>query len=174
MTGLDWSHRIDEISKEGRDHQRQATQGERATLIKTLNLLSCECFTADYTLKAAPSDRVVLNGQLRAKGTQACVVSLEPVSFQIDEAVMVTFVPESAVVNDDPEVEYEALSVDDLEPHAGNAINVGRVFFDHFSAGLDPYPRAPGAAFDDVVQPLADDGHTTHPFGALEKLKHKP
>lgn len=170
MDILNWMHRVDEINVAGRSFERTATSEQCWALANALGLLTCDGLTAKYTLKQKPGNSFQLNGTLQAKGTQACVVSLEPVDFDIDEVVAVTFTPKEDIVDVEPDEELDALALDDVEPYSGNVLDAGRVFYYHFSANLDPYPRKPGVAFD-APAPKPGEGETTHPFAVLEKLK---
>lgn len=173
MEGLNWHHRIDEISKDSRSYSRAGDANERAHLAELLNLLSCDAVSASYTLKALENDAIALKGSLRAGGQQPCVVTLDPVPFDIREDFDVVFQrrTETQVQDGQDELEeYEVSSVQDIETYSGSVIDVGRVVFDHFSASLDPYPRAPGAKLEASVEGERVES-TTHPFAALEKLK---
>lgn len=170
---LNWSHKLDEVAETARSFERSATDAERQVLVNAFELLSCDRFTARYELKALAAGKVSLAGRFVAEGTQACVVYLEPVPFDLDEEVAVTFIPRDARETLDPEIEHEPLSLDDVEGYSGAELDVGAVLFDHFGAALDPYPRAPGASLKTAVEAGPDQDQTTHPFAELHKLKGK-
>lgn len=170
---LNWVHKLDQVAETARNFERTATDGERQNLIDAFGLLSCDRFAAKYQLKAMAAGQISLAGRFVADGSQACVVSLGPVPFQLDEEFVVTFIPEHSFEDDDPDVEHEALSLEDVEVFSGTELNVGSVLFDHFGAALDPYPRAPGTSFEDHVKANSDQDETTHPFAELLKLKGK-
>lgn len=173
MQPLNWCHRIDEIKPEGRSYNREATNAERDALVAALELVNCDVVSASYSLTALSNDRVSLTGQLRARGAQACVITLEPVAFELDVDVAVTFVPEHQDLVPSEDVEREALSLDDTEPYTGIDIDVGAVFYDHISSGLEPYPRLPGATMEALGGEIAENDQTPHPFAMLRKLKPK-
>jgi uncharacterized metal-binding protein YceD (DUF177 family) len=64
---------------------------------------------------------------------------------------------------------------DPPEVAVGGRIDLGEIAVVHLALALDPYPRAPGAAFDAKawgVEPEKDEKPTTvSPFAALAKLK---
>lgn len=168
---LNWAHRFDEISNERCLFEHEADADQRTALAKALDLVRCDSFVARYDLRTNLAGRAELKGQFSAQGAQACVVSLEPVLFDLSQDVVVTFVPEGSV-DEEPDIEHEALSLEDIEEYKGEAVHVGRVFFDHFGAALDPYPRAPGAALEVRAGLVGEDeDETTHPFAELGKLK---
>ena len=167
---LDWPHRLDEISTEGRDYQQVANQQQCDALAQVLDLETCDAISVRYRLQALNGDRIQLTGRLSARGVQACVVSLEPIAFQFDEDIQVMFVPAGSVAVE-AEIEYEVLSLEDLEDYSGAALNVGPVFFDHFGAALDPYPRKLGAQLAGPRPADQGDDETPHPFAELGKIK---
>jgi uncharacterized metal-binding protein YceD (DUF177 family) len=50
-------------------------------------------------------------------------------------------------------------------------IDLAAPFLEELTLSLDPYPKAPGAAFEVPPEPLAP---TDNPFAVLEKLKKPP
>lgn len=169
---LNWHHKTNAISERASTFERSATAEQCAALKDKLELLACDDFSATYTMQQPMPGQFALKGQLSVKGAQACVVSLDPVAFSITEDVDVAFVPKGAEAVLDPDIEHEALSLDDVETYCGDTIDVGIVFFDHLSAALDPYPRKDGVELS-VANDATDDGETTHPFAALKALKDK-
>ncbi|UYO42511.1 DUF177 domain-containing protein [Rhodopseudomonas palustris] len=126
--------------------------------------------TASFDLKPFSDGRVHLTGRVRAKVTQTCVVTLDPVDNVIDEQVDLTFLPPE-------QIRELADSVDDDgEPDPGDPpeaiergiIDIGRVATDALYLGLDPYPRKPDAVFEPVVD---RDDPDMNPFAALRALQ---
>jgi len=168
---LNWIHKLDEVAETPRSYEHTANDQQRKSLSDAFGLLTCDSFHTTYELKAISGARVALVGRIQAEGTQACVVTLESVPFQVDENVDVTFVPAKSQEPEDPDVEHEALALQDVEPYSGSELNVGHVLFDLFGATLDPYPRAPGASLGGPIGADPDQDQTTHPFAELKKLK---
>ncbi len=168
---LNWFHKLDDVSETARTFERAATEQQRQSLADAFGLLDCERFSAEYQLKAMAAGQVELVGRFQAEGAQACAVTLEAVPFLLDEEVVVRFAPGQSLVAEDPDVEHEALSLDDVEAYSGTELNVGEVLFDHFGAALAPYPRAPGAGLEGLFESDPDEDQTTHPFAELKKLK---
>jgi hypothetical protein len=113
-------------------------------------------------------------GRVSATVGQICVVTLEPLQNEIDEAIDVIFAPaagESAAAElAAEEVADDAL--DGAEPPevlADGAADIGAVAAEFLLLGIDPYPRKPGAAF---TPPEEQRGGTVSPFAALEKLRN--
>ena len=116
-----------------------------------------------------------VEGQLSAEVVQRCVVTLEPVSQHIEEAVARDYVPEedyrpASEIDLDPEAE------DDPDPF-GTVIDPGLLALESLALVLDPYPRAPGVppaeyrAAPPGVAPLTD--RDLKPFAKLAVLKEK-
>jgi hypothetical protein len=112
-------------------------------------------------------------GRIRATAGQNCVVTLEPVESEIDEAFDVRFVPAASAGTAD-------LGDADASGRAGEAnespeamvdgtADVGAVATEFLLLGIDPYPRKPGAVFDRPSEGTVGDG----PFAALAKLRNQ-
>jgi hypothetical protein len=133
----------------------------RAALARPAGVDAVERLVAQLDL--TPRGRGVhVGGSVSATVRQTCVVTLEPVVNQIEEAVDVDFVAPGAQppAND---LDPEAASADEPEPLTGNAIDLGLLATEFLILGVDPYPRKPGVAFD---APQAGDA-ASNPFAAL-------
>ncbi|MEL6794453.1 MAG: DUF177 domain-containing protein, partial [Pseudomonadota bacterium] len=73
--------------------QDAATKAERAAIAEAFGLLELAALTFDYSLKAEGDDGWRVAGTLRATVSQACVVTLEPVTGQIRETFDRVFAP---------------------------------------------------------------------------------
>ena len=109
---------------------------------------------------------------MSARIGQTCVVTLDPIENEIDEAIDLMFAPPEQIpaladlVDDD--IESEAEIPDPPEPIINGMIDLGRLATDALLLGVDPYPRKPGAVFEPQV--VAADPED-HPFAALKALK---
>ena len=171
---LDWGHATDEVHAGGLDIKRAATAADRAALAQALNILDCELLELSYRLKRAPADGYRLKGKLKAEVVQACVVTLAPVHDTVRIDLDVEFRPAEEVAA----VDGGAVDLDDeteIEPIDGKWLAVGRIVFEELAAGLNPYPRRPGAEFSpqDDGQATVDTGKP-NPFAVLAKLKQQP
>jgi len=113
-------------------------------------------------------------GRVSASVGQICVITLEPLQNEVDEAIDVIFAPaasdSAAVERAAEEVADDAL--DGAEPPevlADGAADVGAVAAEFLLLGIDPYPRKPGAAF---TPPEEQRVGAVSPFAALEKLRN--
>jgi uncharacterized metal-binding protein YceD (DUF177 family) len=170
---LPWSQRTTEIAEAGLRRELAATAAERAAITQELGLVSCEAIEVSYTIRALGGGRYRLAGSLRARLTQACVATLEPLPQTIEEGFEVQFWPVGSLpaMGD---VEVEASSVPEVEPIEHGSIGVGRVVFETLSAALDPYPRKSGASLEWQDAESAEEADAANPFAVLKRLKDQP
>jgi uncharacterized metal-binding protein YceD (DUF177 family) len=104
-------------------------------------------------------------GRVSATVGQTCVVTLEPMENQVDEAIDVTFAPSST---GDLAHQNGAFEADEPpEVLVDGTADLGAIAAEFLLLGIDPYPRKPDAEF---ARPAAEGAATT-PFAALAKLK---
>jgi uncharacterized metal-binding protein YceD (DUF177 family) len=101
-------------------------------------------------------------GKVSATVGQTCVVTLEPLVNEIDEAVDLIFLPGTGVA-EQPKAEVR----DGPESLVEGKVDLGAIATEFLVLGLDPYPRKSDAVF----QPPADDEPAPGPFAALAALK---
>ena len=110
-------------------------------------------------------------GRVSATVGQTCVVTLEPLANEVDEAIDLVFAPQAADKRDGDGARAEernsAESWNEPEPLIGGTVDLGALATEFLILGLDPYPRKPGATFQPPGDGSADEG----PFAALAKLK---
>jgi hypothetical protein len=133
-----------------------------------------EILSASASLDVTPKGggRIHVAGRVRARIGQTCVVSLDPIENDIDEAIDLIFappeqIPELADLVDEA-AESDTEIPDPPEPIENGVIDLGRVATDALFLGVDPYPRKPDAVFEppDVAADPED-----HPFAALKALQ---
>src|SRR5512143_664042 len=90
--------RIDEI-RDGASGSIEATAAEMAAIANLLDLKGLEDLAMTYHLFRVGADRIRLKGELKAKVTQTCVVSLEPVQSELDVPVEVEFWPSEMIAS---------------------------------------------------------------------------
>ena len=133
-----------------------------------------EILSASASLDVTPKGggRVHVTGRVQARIGQTCVVSLEPIENDLDEAIDQIFAPPEQVPQladlIDEAAESEAEIPDPPEPIENGMIDLGRLATDALFLAIDPYPRKPDAVFEaPVVPPDPED----HPFAALKALQ---
>ena len=133
-----------------------------------------EILSASASLDVMPrgGSRFHVAGHVRARIGQSCVVTLDPIESDIDEAIDLTFAPPeqipqlSDLVDDAAESDEEI--PDPPEPIVNGVIDLGRLATDALLLAIDPYPRKPGAVFEPLVEAADPEDH---PYAALKALK---
>jgi uncharacterized metal-binding protein YceD (DUF177 family) len=133
-----------------------------------------EILSASASLDLTPekAGRVHVTGRVRARIGQTCVVSLEPIENDIDEAIDLIFappeqIPELADLVDEA-AESDTEIPDPPEPIVNGVIDLGRLATDALFLAIDPYPRKPDEVFKPVIEAADPDDH---PFAALKALQ---
>jgi hypothetical protein len=85
--------------------------------------------------------------------TQTCVVSLDPFPATVDDEVDVRFAPQTAANSGSVATKetqtFSVVDEDEPDPIIDGTIDLGALTAEFLALGLDPYPRKPGAAFDE-------------------------
>jgi hypothetical protein len=133
-----------------------------------------EIVSASASLDVTPKGggRFQVAGRVRARIGQTCVVTLDPILNDIDEAIDLIFAPPEQIPELSDLVDEAAESDDDIpdppEPIERGIIDLGRVATDALFLGIDPYPRRADAVFE---APVVADDPEDHPFAALKALQ---
>lgn len=166
--------RVSTIPRAGLRLEIVADDGQRAALAKAHGLLAVDAFEATLLAETWQHDGVRLTGRVKARITQQCVVTLEPVEADIDEPVDLVLVPEIA---DDRiratighEIVIDVDDPDDPDTFSGDGIDAGAIAEEFFALAIDPYPRGDGAEIEPSTDAAADDGNPS-PFAELARLK---
>jgi hypothetical protein len=168
---LGWDHAIVDIPESGLTIERAASPEEREAIARSLELIACPSLTVHYTITPLSEGHFRLAGSLEARVEQSCVVTLEPLTNDVAESFSVDYWPETDI----PEPTGGVLDVHDepaLEPIVAGRIEVGRVVFECLAAGIDLFPRKPGASFEPPPE-SSGTGKAEGPFAALAKMRNK-
>lgn len=176
--GTPFSYRIKvgHVSHNPLEVRMSADQRERQALARLWDILGVEALTAELKVRRWKKDGVKLTGVIHAEVTQACVVTLDPVSQVIDEAIEEIFVPEGSALaripaNDAGEIVVDPDGPDLPEVFEGDEIDVGAFVAEMAAMALDPYPRKPDAEFEAHTEQDAADEKKPSPFAVLKNLK---
>lgn len=164
---FDWKVPLREIGAQGYRGEHRASASELSELTRVLDIVSCDELVVSYEIHALSGGMYRLNGHIRGKVVQSCVVTLEPIAAKLDEPINVELRP-AHLMPEAPEGEQEVLETADIEPIEGDSIDLGLIVLEFISTGLDPYPRKEGATLE-FSDPAA--GTAGKPFSALAKLK---
>jgi uncharacterized metal-binding protein YceD (DUF177 family) len=175
-----WYVEVRSIGETGQNSKFEASAEQRTSLARDLDLISCNSLIVAYKLRSLYRGRYKLTGTIHADVEQRCVVTLEPVAATLDEQLDVEFWPEDQLAakpspgvtqeasdEHNDSADFSALGDEPPEPIEQGRIALGRIVYELVSAGLDPYPRGPGAEFAYASK----DSDKDNPFAALAKFK---
>jgi uncharacterized metal-binding protein YceD (DUF177 family) len=151
-----------------------AGPGEREALARRFGLVSLEALAAQAELRRT-GDSATAIGSLRARVTQSCVGSGEPVEAEVAEDFRVDFRPLPADSKPDDEIELGEGELD-VVFYEGGAIDLGEAVAQTLLLALDPYPRSPAAEAalrEAGVKSEEEARIEANPFAALAALKGK-
>ncbi len=168
--------RVGHISHNPVEVRLEANEAERTALAALWDIVSVEGLSAELQIGRWKKDGVRVKGHVRARLTQSCVVTLEPVESEIDEPIEVIFVPEGSklariAANDSAEMILDPDGPDAPEVFSGDTIDVGESVAEHVALAIDPYPRKPGTAFAPHIEGTPETDAKPNPFAALKDWK---
>ena len=156
---------IEDIEESGRHFALTAAPETRAALARIAGILELPRLEADFDVTRQGAGLHVA-GRVSATVGQRCIVTLEPLSNQVDEEVNLVFMPNAAAEAARGEAETAEPAEakwDDPEPLSDGKIDLGVIATEFLVLGIDPYPRKPGAVFEPPREHRPDGG----PFAAL-------
>lgn len=155
----------------GEQHFKLAPDAEaRARMAAALDLDGIESLNAHLKVTQAASGLVTIEGQLDARYSPVCVVSLEPFEQTISAPVALKLAPEGLIEKMTKRAEENGdADFEPPDPILEGSIDLGAIVTEFLALELDPYPKKPGAKFagGDPVEPEVS------PFSALAALKRK-
>jgi uncharacterized metal-binding protein YceD (DUF177 family) len=163
---------VAQIPDTGLHRDIEADQAARQAMAEVVGLREVSSARGSFDLKHRSGGQVHVTGRVQAKLGQTCVVTLDPIESEIDEAIDLIFAPAGQSLpevdaGDDSETDID----DSPEPIVDGVIDLGRLATDVLFLAIDPYPRKEGAVFEPQV--VAADPED-HPFAALKALKADP
>ena len=159
-----WSVQValDDIAETGQHFDLVAEDATRAAVARTAGLRELPRLEASFDVTRHGAGGLHVAGKVSATVGQTCVVTLEPLVNDVEEAVDLIFLP-GAGVAEQPKAEVR----DGPEPLVDGKVDLGAIATEFLMLGLDPYPRKPDAVF----QPPPDEEPDPGPFAALAALK---
>ena len=150
----------------------EANDATRAAMADIAGLREITSANASFDLTLKSGGRVHVTGEVRARVGQTCVVTLDAIENEIDEAIDLMFAPPEQIPSLSALTEEAAASDEEIpdprEPIVNGVIDLGRLATDALFLAIDPYPRRPDAAFE---PPAAIADPADHPFAALKALQ---
>lgn len=187
--GLPWSYLFDTRDLDGRKTLTlQPETDEIQALTAFLNIESIENVQAEFTLtQAKGAYNVQVEGRVQAKVNQLCVITLDPISSQVDESFEAYYADYTAAVpfSAAKKALYAKFGMaeipvldekDDPEPMERGMIDLGELATQYLSLAVDPYAQKEGAVNEDAAAYLLDEAeqrNAENPFAALKGLMKK-
>jgi uncharacterized metal-binding protein YceD (DUF177 family) len=166
---------VAQIPDTGLHREFDTNPRQRSALADLGGLREVKSANASLDLTLMREGRVHVAGRVKARVGQTCVVTLDPIENDIDEAIDLVFAPPEQIpaLADlvDDAAESDAEIPDPPEPIVAGTIDLGRLATDALLLGIDPYPRKPGAFFE---PPAVAADPEDHPFAALKVLRRDP
>ena len=163
---------VAQIPDTGLHRDIEASASERKAMAEVADLR--EVLSASALLDVTPigGSRVRVTGWVKARIGQTCVVTLDPIENDLNEAIDLIFAPSDQI----PELadlveeaaESDAEIPDPPEPIINGLIDLGRLATDELFLAIDPYPRKPDAVLE---LPTIPEDPEDHPFAALKALQ---
>jgi hypothetical protein len=154
-----------------------ATQGECDALAQQDDLPAISQLKARFEVTTAGRGIFLVTGEVRARVTQTCVVSLDLFETDVVQAVELSFASpqdveraEAAYAKRHEEDPDAADIPEPPDPIINGRIDLGAVAAEQLVLGLDPYPRKPGAEFPKDLAQVGEIAEVS-PFAALAKLR---
>jgi uncharacterized metal-binding protein YceD (DUF177 family) len=160
---------VEDVAETGAHFDLAADAQVRAAVARMAGLRDLPRLEANFDVTRRGAGLRVA-GRVSATVGQLCVVTLEPLVTEVEEAIDLLFVPQPTAEREDGEVGTRGESADETEPLIGGLVDLGALAIEFLILGLDPYPRKPGAVFQ--PPPAAKPDET--PFAALASLRKGP
>ena len=161
------------LSAAGKDIRIAANAADLERIAQWTEVEAVERFEALISLRKLSKSRFSYNAVLTADVVQSCVVTLVPVTAHIEKSFervlnVVLHLPHDLAAHGDLPI-----SPTDDEPQEdieGTRFDLVAPLLEEFVLALEPYPRAPGVAFEPSAVSQAKE---ESPFAVLKALKNK-
>ena len=153
-----------------------ANPADLVRLGKQWNVPKVLSFDAEMTLGRWKRDGVRGRGHVSSSIVQECVVTLDPVTQQVEEDFEAIFLPEnsrlaSRMLDGNGEMFLDPGGPDLPELFSGDSIDVGAVVAEFAALAIDAYPRKPDLDFADRIESDPTSDKKPSPFAVLQGLK---
>ncbi|WP_416407074.1 YceD family protein [Agrobacterium rosae] len=153
-----------------------ASPEELIGLAKLWYVVSVESLKSELQVTRWKRDGLKITGDVRVALTQACVVTLEPVSSVIDEKIDQILVPEGSKLarmmpDEKGEIVLDPDGPDMPDQFSGDTIDVGVVVAEFAALAIEPYPRKPNVDFAGYGEEKLVEEKKPSPFAALKDWK---
>ncbi len=154
-----------------KEHKLAAKPDERKALASRLDVLEIELFEVIYTVKQIPNKSFKVEGKIKAKITQTCVSTMEPVKKKVTSQFGLFLRPENPNSVNEDDLDLSVLSTEleeEIDIPATGKIDMGEVFTQYLALDINPYPRKEGV---ESTHKEFEENSEKNPFDVLKKLK---
>ena len=170
---LEATVRLDTLPATGKSIEIKAEPEEREAIATSLGVTSVDKLVA--TIVALPfRGGIRTQGRLLATVVQPSVITLEPITQQIDEVIDRVFLPgrEKDYAGPANAEIFVDLEGDDLPDNlVGGVADLSELIIETLALAIDPYPREPNAELPEEA--FDPDGAEELPFAQLKALRDK-
>jgi hypothetical protein len=161
-------YELGRLSQAGDEVVLSPTEEERQRIAEWADVDKVDSFTARIDLRKITHARYAFDVDLVADIVQSCVVTLEPVKTHIERKFSRDLLLTQAALHVAKEIDIAPVGEDGMEEIANLRYDLAGPVLEELALAIDPYPRAPGVAFEPPPDPNEAE---SHPFAALGRLK---
>ena len=148
-----------------------------AALVRYTGVESVLEFSVQCEVLPWKKDGARVRGEIAARISQLCVVTLEPVESAINEPFDALYVPEGSKlsrprVDKDGEMIIDAEGDDLPETFSGSELELGSIWTEFFTLAIDPFPRVQGVELPADISAQSAVADEESPFAVLSALKN--
>lgn len=125
----------------------KANAMERQALAKRFSLIAIGRLEAQFELRRRSPEIIEVRGHLSSDVVQTCVVTLDPVASTVETEFLRLYGETESDTSGDIDIDLE---VEVPEFLVNGRIDLGEIAAEELALALDPYPRSPGAEFENA------------------------
>jgi hypothetical protein len=158
---------VGDVPQAGLRVELEADEPTRRAVAKVAGVNDIARLMARFELARRGRNGLHVTGTVSALVGQLCVVSLEPVVNEVNEAIDLVFGDETSIPTSARSLDIAVDAADPPEALINGMVDLGAIATEFLVLGIDPYPRKPGVAF----AALPDKETAGKAFAALAALK---
>ena len=157
-----------EVPQAGRHFHLVANEETRTSIARLACIPALPRLEAEFDVSLHGRNGLHVLGRISATVGQTCSITLEPMTSEVNEDIDLIYLsqPAGALASTSGR-EIEVLLEAEPETLTDGRVDLGVLATEFLMLGIDPYPRKPGAAFDEAAVNDKPDS----PFAALGRLK---
>lgn len=164
---------VEELPNHGRKIDLLPTAEEMAAIATRLDLVTLDKLESIIRIRPEIGREIVAEGEITASFVQTCVVTGEPITQTMTFDLERRYSEDASEFDSkDEDDDIIALPLDDgPDPIEDGIIDVGEAVVEELALQIPPYPRVPGAEFNDIVEDIDEGDDKPNPFAKLVALK---